>query len=167
MIPHDDDIPEQKSKSQLKREMSELQTLGAELVELAAADLALIELPDTLREAVTAARNMRQHEARRRQLQYIGRLMRAIDATPIRAALEALTHRHHQSTAHHHTLEHWRDRLLAEGDPAIAALLAEYPAADRQRLRQLTRESQQEKVNHNPPRAARKLFQYLREIMPH
>lgn len=166
----DDDFPDftpdeeqPKSKSAVKREMTALQKLGEELVELAPAKLAKIPMPEQLEEAVMLARRLKNREGKRRQLQYIGKIMRVIDSDAIRQALESF---HHDSLAfrqHFHRLEQWRDRLLAEGDKAMEELLEEKPDLDRQHLRQLIRQAQKEASQNKPPAAARKIFQYLRE----
>lgn len=155
---------ERKSKSQRKREMTALQTLGEELVELASGELQRLALPEKLLDAVEAARALSQRGARKRQMQYIGRLMRDVDPKPIQEALDAMKTHGRQATVDFHHLEHWRERLLVQGDEAVQELLAEYPDADRQHLRQLIRTAQAEQAADKPPRAARELFQYLRGL---
>lgn len=169
--PHDDtmdDEPEHDlgpSKSQLKRDAHDLFDLGEELTALPAHQLAAIALADELRDAVAAARAITAHGARKRQLKYIGKLLRHEDPAPIRAALDAFAGRHALGVAHHHLCERWRDRLIAEGDAALSALLQEYPAADRQQLRQLVRQAQAEAAAAKPPRSSRELFRHLRELI--
>lgn len=153
------------SKSQLKRESHALQALGEELVELPAAKLEKIPLPEELAEAVALARRIKARGGRKRQLQYIGKLMRKIDEEPIRQAMDQIKGESTRETARLHKLEQWRDRLLEEGDSALAELLGEYPDADRQHLRQLMRNAQREKKQNKPPKSARELFRYLRELM--
>lgn len=160
----DDQKPDQpKSKSRIKREMLALQELGEKLVELGPAELARIEIPDELRDAVTEARAIRQRGAHKRQLQYIGRLMRRIDPQPVRAELDKLLNRDRSGIAAHHRAERWRDRLLSEGDAALYELLQEHPSLDRQHLRQMMRNALREQQREKPPRAARELFRYLRD----
>ncbi|WP_461517395.1 ribosome biogenesis factor YjgA [Porticoccus sp.] len=166
----DNDFPEfspgeeePKSKSAVKREMTALQKLGEELVNLSPAKLAKIPMPEQLAEAVMLARRLKNREGKRRQLQYIGKIMRVIDSEAIQQALESF---HHDSLAfrqHFHRLENWRDRLISEGDRAMEDLLVDMPELDRQHLRQLIRQAQKEASQNKPPAAARKLFQYLRE----
>jgi ribosome-associated protein len=153
------------SKSQLKRESHALQELGEELVELSASKLAKIPLPDELAEAIDLARKIKQRGGRKRQLQYIGKLMRKIDAEPIQQAMDALKNDSAKETARQHKLEQWRDRLVAEGDKALAELLDELPDADRQHLRQLVRNAQREAKQNKPPKSAREIFRYLRDLM--
>lgn len=161
----DDDTQELKSKSQVKREMIALQKLGEELVELSGAELARIAMPDDLRDAIALARRLPQRGAHKRQLQYIGRLMRGIDAEPIQQDLNRLRNRDAAQTAQLHRIERWRDRLLEEGDDALQPLLDAHPHLDRQHLRQLLRNARQEQRVEKPPRAARELFRYLRDSL--
>ena len=160
----DFDEPDQPSKTQRKREAEALQKLGERLVALNAEQLAGMPLDDTLREAVLEARRIRQHGGRRRQLQYIGKLMRGVDCEPIRAALERLDARSHAAAARLHRLESLREQLLASGDAALGEVLERYPAADRQHLRQLVRGARREQAQGRPPRLYRQLFRYLREL---
>lgn len=151
------------SKTRRKQEMHELQALGAALVELAEVRLRSLPLDDDLREAVLQARRISSHEARRRQLQYIGRLMRDVDPAPIRAALEALEGSSAEATARHRRREQLRDRLLAD-DGALTDFLAAHPLADAQALRTLIRNARREQKEGRPPRAFRELFRTLKSL---
>lgn len=167
MSPHSDpDLApdDEKSKSQSKREMTALQELGAALVDLSTHELDRITLPEKLRDAVMAARSIAQRGARKRQLQYIGRIMREVDAAPIREQLAELQSRSRQSAARLHHLERLRDRLLEIGDAALQEVVETFPNADRTHVRQLVREALKEKQQNKPPRAARTLFRYLRRL---
>ena len=126
--------------------------------------MAKLDLPEALREALDTCRGIHARGGRKRQLQYIGKLMRGIDAKPIRRALEGLAGRDAAATAALHRLEQWRERLIAEGDGALAELLDEYPAADRQQLRQLVMKARKERDAEKPPAAARALFKALRNL---
>jgi ribosome-associated protein len=152
------------SKTQRKKQVAGLQDLGAGLVALSEDQLARIELPERLRDAVMEARRITAFEAKRRQLQYIGKLMRSVDAGPIRAALDAALARSHGAAATHKRTEAWRERLLA--DPgAVGELLAEYPGADGRRLRVLVRAALRERAEGRPPRNYRALYQALRAVI--
>jgi ribosome-associated protein len=142
--------------------MHDLQALGAELVGLSAAHLERMVLPAELAQAVRAARSIASHEARRRQVQYIGKLMRGIDAEPIRAQLAAVHGGSAQERARHQRLEHWRARLL-EDDGALTEFFQAHPASDLQQLRALIRNARREQAAARPPRAYRELFRVLRE----
>lgn len=151
------------SKTRRKREMLELQSLGAALVELPEAQLAGMALEPALLQALLDAKRIRSHEAKRRQLQYIGRLMRAVDADPIRAQLAAVEGSSAQAAAAHRRLEAWRERLL-EDDAALTRFAAEHPGADLQELRALIRNARKEQKEGKPPRAYRELFRILKTI---
>jgi ribosome-associated protein len=150
------------SKTRRKQEMHELQSLGAALVGLSAAHLERMRLPEELAQAVREARAIASHEARRRQVQYIGRLMRALDPAPIRAQLAAVAGGSAQERARHQRLEHWRSRLL-EDDGALTEFAREHAVADLQPLRALIRNARKEQAEGRPPRASRELFRVLRE----
>ena len=160
----DIDADDRPSRSQLKREAEALQDLGLALVELPQAKLDRVQIPDQLREAIDLARRITAHGGRRRQMQYIGKLMRKLDAEPIRAQLEAMQQADRRAAQRFHLLETLRDKLIAEGDDALGELLERYPHADRQHLRQLIRQAQQERDRNKPPASARSLFRYLREL---
>ncbi|HET7922511.1 MAG TPA: ribosome biogenesis factor YjgA [Gammaproteobacteria bacterium] len=159
-----DDIADSPSRAQRKREMEDLQRLGEELVTLPAAQLATLPLPDSLREAVEFARRITSHGALKRQRQYIGKLMRRIDPAPIRARLDELRSADRLAGARFRQTEHWRNRLMAEGDAALAEFLAGHPDADPQQLRQLLRAAVRETAAGQPPRHARSLFRYLQDL---
>jgi len=152
------------SKTRRKQAVHALQALGEALVELDDTRLAAIEMPDRLRDAVVEARRITRHEARRRQLQYIGKLMRAVDPEPIRAALDAWRATAHAHTALHRRAEAWRERLLADPD-AVGALLSEFPMADSEPLRALVHSALRERKAGQPPRAYRQLYQALRHLI--
>lgn len=151
------------SKTKRKQEMHELQALGAALVELPEAQIRSLELDADLREAVLEARRISSHEARRRQLQYIGRLMREVDAAPLRAQLDALEGSSAEATARHRRLEQLRGRLLAD-DAALTDFVAAHPGADAQALRTLIRNARREQKEGRPPRAFRELFRILKSL---
>lgn len=151
------------SKTRRKQEMHELQALGAALVELTEAQLRGLELDEDLRRAVAEARRITSHEARRRQLQYIGRLMRDVDPAPIRARLEAIEGGSAEATARHKRLEQLRERLLGD-DAALTDFLAAHPGADAQELRTLIRNARREQKEGRPPRAFRELFRALKSL---
>ena len=156
---------ERPSKSQRKRDMHALQDLGAELVELPEDRLAAVDLPEPLIDAIHAARRIRDFEGRRRQLQYIGKLMRTVDAEPIRAKLETWKTGSRTETARFKRIEHWRERLLAE--PSAASLFAaEFPHADAARIRELVEAVHRERAAVRPPKNFRALFKALNDVIP-
>ena len=150
------------SKTKRKQEMTELQSLGAKLVDLPESQIADLPMEDRLREAVLEAKRITSHEAKRRQMQYVGRLMREIDPAPLRERLEAITGHSAQAAAQHRRLEAWRERLLAD-DEALTAFAAEHPDADLQALRTLIRNTRKEQKEAKPPRSYRELFRLIKE----
>jgi len=160
---HDDSVSSRVSKTQRKKEMHALQALGAALVELGEAQLDALELPEGLAQAVREAKRIRSHEGRRRQMQYIGRLMREIDAVPIRARLDALGGQSAAAAAHHRRLEALRERLIGD-DGALTDYVASHAGADLQELRTLIRNARREQEEGRPPRAYRELFRLLKAL---
>ena len=152
------------SKTRRKKDMLALQQLGVQLVALNDEQLQSMQLPESLLQAVQEARRLSKHEARRRQMQYIGRVMRDIDAAPIRDRLEQWRGQGRAHTAQLHAVERWRDELLA-GDPALARFLNEHPGADSQKLRTLIRNARREQDAALPPKSYRELFRVLRETI--
>jgi ribosome-associated protein len=150
------------SKTRRKKDMHALQSLGASLVDLSAAHLERMVLPEELGAAVREARRMSSRGARRRQVQYIGRLMRELDAAPIRAQLAALLGGSAEERARHQRLEHWRTRLL-EDDRALTEFVDAHPRGDLQQLRALIRSARREHAEGRSPRAFREMFRVLRE----
>ncbi len=153
------------SKSQLKREADALQALGTRLTNMGKPQLDELPLSESLRDAIELAQRIRnKREGYRRQLQYIGKLMRGMDCDEIVKALALMDAKHQQANLMFHQLEQLRDKVVAEGDEAIQDILESYPTADRQRLRQLARSAQKEQKQNKPPKAAREIFKYLREL---
>lgn len=156
------------SRSQKRREALDVLALAERLVELPDGQLAAIALPDDLRELVRDSRRITAQIARKRQLQFLAKAMRreeddVLDA--IRGALDKDRDQSRRETAELHRLEDWRERLLEDGDEALAELLDQYPAADRQLLRQLVRNARLEREKQRPPRAFRELFRVLKTLM--
>lgn len=152
------------SKSEIKRDAEDLKQLGEKLVNLTKANLTKVPLDDSLKDAIELAQRL-QKEARRRQLQYIGKLLRSIDAEPIREALEKIENKHNQQQAMLHKLEILRDELVTKGDAALTDLLNEHPSADRQQLRNLIRAAQKEKEQNKPSKAYREIYQILKTLI--
>jgi ribosome-associated protein len=152
------------SKTRRKRQMHELQEIGVALTRLRTDQLARIEMPDDLREAVVECRKMTKHEAIRRQLQYIGRVMRELDTGSIAAQLDAMHAPTHRQTALFHRAERWRSDILA--DPkAIERFAGEFPGADPRRLRELAAAALAERQAEQAPKRYRELFQVINAIL--
>lgn len=152
------------SKTQRKRQMTDLQKVGAELVRLPAEQLARMDLPEELREAVLECKRYTRHEAVRRQMQYIGRVMRNLDPAPIVEQLERLKAPSKRQTALFHVAEKWRDALLAEPE-AQARFVAEFGAADASRLRTLVESARAERSASRAPKHARELFHFVNDVV--
>ncbi|OFZ70107.1 MAG: hypothetical protein A2Z01_03790 [Betaproteobacteria bacterium RBG_16_58_11] len=159
-----EDGEEEVSKSQRKRDMTALQKLGATLVALKSSQIEQLNLPEALLDAVMEAKRLTKNEAIRRQMQFIGRVMRSVDAAPIQAQIDAWNGVNDQETAKQHQLERWRDRLV-EDDTALAEFIAQFPACDAQPLRALIRNTRKERALNKPLANYRALFRMLREIM--
>ncbi len=155
---------EEKSRTQLKEEMRALQQLGEDVVHLPVDRINKIEMPEELREAVLLARTLKKHEARRRQMQYVGTLMRKIDSEPIKNFVDNINSGSKKEARAFHKLEKIRDDLLAGKEGAMSDVLNGFPGADRQHIRQLIRNAGKEKEKVLPPKSSRALFKYLKEL---
>ena len=153
------------SKTKIKQQMHDLQDIGEQLVALGSDRLKELDLPERLYDAVREMKRINKFGAQRRQMQFIGRLMREVETAPIVAKLETWSGKSHQHIAWLHQIERWRDRLL-EDEAALTELLAGHPDADAQRLRALIRNALKEKELAKPPKSYREIFQALREILP-
>ena len=152
------------SKTQRKQQMEDLQALGEELVALSSDRVKKIEIPENLRDAVREAQRMtRPDEAKRRQMQYIGKLMRSVDVEPIRAALALVRGESASETARLHRLERWRTELLAD-EKMLHDIATRYPSVDLQHLRSLRRAALKEQEQNKPARSYRAIFQLLKEL---
>lgn len=164
MSERDENQLEKPSKTQRKKEMLSLQELGETLIGLSPSQLAAIPLPDDLREEIQFAHTLTTRESKRRHWQYIGKLMRHVDPVPIQAALKKIQRQHQKDTTQFHHIEAWRERLITEGEPALRQFLTLHPEADRQHLRQLIRNSQQNRVRAKNTGGELALFRYLQGL---
>lgn len=152
------------SKTQRKQESEQKQKLGETIVGLSAAHLETVPMDEELEEAIVVARKInKKKDGYRRQLQFIGKLLRTRDLEPLNQALNKIHNKHAENNAHFHRLEKYRDDIANKGDDAIQEVLEEHPALSRQTLRQLYRQIQKERANNAPPKAYRALFQYLKQ----
>ncbi len=153
------------SKTRLKQQSHDLQALGAAVAELSDDRLAAIELPDALREAIEQFRRTSSHEGRRRQMQYVGKLMRGADEAALREAVAAATIGSARETLSLHEAERWRAELIASND-ALTRWLQAHPDSDSQQLRSLVRAARRDAAGLAPearqPRSFRELFQFIR-----
>lgn len=160
-----EESPRRASKSELKRQSSALRDLGSELLQLRREQLVRLALPNELLEALDLARSMKRDGAYQRQTKYIGKLLRKMDHAPIETQLAEIARTSAAANLALHRVEAWRDRLIQEGDPALAELMNAYPQADRPKLRHLIEAARIERAREQPPKSARVLFKYLRELL--
>lgn len=150
------------SKSQRKRDMVALQKLGESLLELAPEQLERMDLPEDLAEAVRFYHTLKDKEARRRQLQFIGTVMRKIDPEPLRQAMDELDQLRYRQAEEFHQIEEWRDALV-EGDREVLTELVGRFGLDAQQLNRLARQAAAEKAAGKPSKNGRALFRLLRQ----
>jgi ribosome-associated protein len=157
------------SKSMLKRESTDLQALGKQLLELPDSRLNDLDIPERLRDALDAWKKTKSFEGKRRQLQFIGKVMRHVDAEPLREAVAAFQLGHARNALALHQAERWRAELLAENDKdAISRWIETYPGTDLQQLRTLIRNARKDAAlepEKRNGRAYREMFQYIKQVM--
>ncbi|MDO8206867.1 MAG: ribosome biogenesis factor YjgA [Gallionella sp.] len=162
VVEEEEELPP--SKTKIKKQMHDLRDLGEELTELGKDQIAQLDIPEILRDAIREMQRTKTFGAKRRQLQYIGKLMRDVDIAPIIAKLNTWKGTSQQHIGYMHQLERWRERLL-ETDTALTELLTAYPETDVQRLRTLIRNTLKEREAGKPAKNYREIFQVLRETI--
>jgi len=170
---HSDDSLEEEqdfgpSRSEQRREALGVLTLALQLVQQSDARIGQIPMDEDLRRLVISTKRITAQIARKRAVHYLAKMMRREDDEALQAIRAALDHdkvEGRREAAQLHRVEFWRDRLVALGDDALSEFLTEYPAGDRQQLRQLARNAQQEKAKEKPPHASRELFRELRQLI--
>ena len=160
----DPDNDQDISKSQRKRDAKKLQELAGTLLQMPETMFNNLPFPDDLDHALRQGRKIKSHVARKRQMQFIAKLLRQHDLTAILAAIEQDREQLRRSTTRFHILEQWRDRLIDRGDEALAEFCEANPAADRQQIRQLIRNARKEQDGNKPPASKRLLFKLLRDL---
>ncbi|PZO05912.1 MAG: ribosome-associated protein [Lysobacteraceae bacterium] len=168
----DDQLEEEEdfgpSRSEQRREALGVLTLALQLVQQSDARIGQIPMDEDLRKLVLSTKRITAQIARKRAVQYLAKIMRREEDDALQAIRAAIDHdkvEGRREAAQLHRVEYWRDRLVALGDEALSELLVEYPAGDRQQLRQLARNAQQEKLKDKPPHSSRELFRELRELI--
>jgi ribosome-associated protein len=157
---------ERPSKSEMKRQSNDLQALGHELVDQPRDRVKRVPMPEDVREAILVCQGIKDHEGRRRQLQFVGKKMRTLDDAEIEAirrTIEGWRGASKADTAAMHALERKREKLLAD-DKALTALMSEYPDLDVQHMRTLIRNARKEQAENKPPKAYREIFQILKSL---
>ena len=152
------------SKSQRKRECEAQQKISDRLLELKPEELALIDLPAELEDALKEAHRIRSNSALKRQRHYLGKIMRSCDSEKIENQLNSVIHRNDTNTAQFKKIEKWRDRLVEKDKQVLGEIIRQHPGLDRQHIHNLVRQATKEASANKPPAASRKLFKYLREI---
>ena len=152
-----------RSKTKAKEEVEALQELGKRLVSVGNDRLKKLDIPEALRDAVLEAKKITSHGALRRQMQYIGKLMRDVDTAPIQEMLDELDGISNKANARFHALEKLRDRLIAD-ESVITTLKNDYPELDVSALRTLRRNAIKEQAEQKPPKAYRAIFQLLKSL---
>ncbi|UIN23248.1 ribosome biogenesis factor YjgA [Herbaspirillum frisingense] len=154
------------SKSQLKREMDALQKLGESLVAEPRDRVKRVPMPEDVRDAILECQQIKDHEGRRRQMQYVGKKMRTLEPDELAIIQKTIDSWHGASkaeTAAMHALERRREKLLAD-DQALTELLDRHPEVDAQHMRTLIRNARKEQAEHKPPKAYREIFQILKQV---
>ncbi|MBT3146926.1 ribosome biogenesis factor YjgA [Neptunomonas phycophila] len=152
------------SRSQRKREVEALQDIGTKMIDLRPDQLKRMPIDETLYDAIVEAKRLSSRNALKRQMQYIGKLMRHEDGDAIQAQLDRFDSTSEAHNQMFHKLEKWRDRLIANESGMLDVIINEYGTIDVQHLRQLVRNAQKEKADNKAPAASRKLFKYLRQL---
>lgn len=162
---YDDFDEDWKSKTEIKNEMLALQDFGARLVKLSKHQRSKLPLTEELQEAMELADKIHnKHEALRRHIRYIGKLLQNTDIAPIEQALDVLANKHQQETHKFHQLEQMRDELITQGNEKIELVLGEHDGMERQKLRQLVRQAKKEVDSDKQGKYYRELFQYLKSF---
>ncbi|QQP97890.1 ribosome biogenesis factor YjgA [Lysobacter enzymogenes] len=156
------------SRSQNRREALEVLALAEKLVSLTEAQLAKLPVPEALLPHIRETKRITAHVAHKRQLAFLAKQMRREDEDALETLRDAMDENGEaarREVAAMHRVEQWRERLLDNGDQALAELLDEYPQADRQRLRQLVRNTLEERKRNKPPHSFRELYRELRTVV--
>lgn len=152
------------SKSEVKRELLELQRLAGRLLELSPGQWSKLGFDQRMLETLEESRRVKGHNALRRHVRRVAKLLREEDSERVAALFRDMDSQHQREIQRFHRLESLRDRLMREDETAMTELLSSCPAADRQRIRQLVRAGKREQERKKPPAAQRKLFNYLKEL---
>lgn len=160
----DDQLPDDESKSQRKRDMLALQELGKILTTFSETQLEKVPISDAFKVIIRTYRTLKTHESKRRHMQYIGKKIRAEDTDAIKKAIENIQMDNAMQVNKFHDIEQWRDKLIAEGDDALQEYMTQFPQADRQQLRALIRKAQHDVKTGKNTGGALELFRCLREV---
>lgn len=165
---YDEDVEyyaERPNKTRIKKEIATLFALGEEMAGLSPDQLTTLMLPEKILQAVREVSGMPHKGARKRLLKYIAGQLYQIDPAPIIEKMARIKNKSAHAVREHHLAEQWRDRLIAEGNDAVTDLLDDYPHADSQQIRQLIRNAHKESAASKPPKSARILYRYVKELL--
>jgi len=152
------------NKTQIKKDIAELFALGETMSKLSPPQLNSLELPENIRKAISEVGDMPHKGARKRLLKYIAGQLHKIDIDPVQEKLDRIQNKSAHSVREHHITEHWRDKLIHEGNEALTELFDEQPIADLQQIRQLLRNIKKETETGKPPKSTRLLYRYLKTL---
>ncbi len=152
------------NKTQIKKDIAELFALGETMSKLSPPQLNSLELPENIRKAISEVGDMPHKGARKRLLKYIAGQLHKIDIDPVQEKLDRIQNKSAHSVREHHITEHWRDKLIHEGNEALTELFDEQPTADLQQIRQLLRNIKKETETGKPPKSTRLLYRYLKTL---
>ncbi|MDG6772953.1 ribosome biogenesis factor YjgA [Thiomicrorhabdus sp. ZW0627] len=154
------------SRTQIKKAAQAVTDLGEQIAEMSETDIKKLQLPSEFEQAILLLKTMDKGPAIKRQKLFLGKYLRQNEPliVEIKDKLAEIEARTKQQNAHFQQLEKWRDRMVEEGDDALAEFLQKYPQADRQQLRQWIRNAQKEREGNKPPKSARLIFKYLRGL---
>lgn len=154
------------NKTRIKKEIAAIFAMAEEISALSPAHIAEFELPDNVEKALRDAGKMGRNAAKKRLLKYITGQMRELDTAAIQEKLARIKNRSAHGVREHHQAERWRDLLLSDsGNASLTQLVAEFPEADTQHLRQLQRNALKEVKESKPPKSARLLYKYLKQLI--
>jgi len=161
----DDGSPQRISRTKKKEAALAAQRLGERLLSLTDDQLSHLKIPEMLKEALADARSMKKHGALRRQLQYIGTLMRHLDTDQLQEQLDGIARQGHEAARRFKQTEQWRDRLIAGDDDQAATLVAQYPQMDQSLLADLVQKCRQATIPNERKKAGRALFRYIQQFI--
>ena len=154
------------NKTRIKKEIAGVMAMAEEICQLSPSQIAEFELPESIEQAILDAMKMGHNSARKRLLKYITAQLRNIDTEAVQEKLARMKNRSAHAVREHHQAERWRDQLLSDaGAHQLTQLMDEFPAADSQYIRQLQRNAQKEAKEAKPPKSARQLYKYLKEMI--
>jgi ribosome-associated protein len=152
------------SKTELKKDSKKIQQFGRKISELTINNIEAFKFPLNIYEAVIGLKNLKSNSAKKRQVQYLGKLLREIDLTDAFLVMKQLKVSSQKEIQRNHIIEGWRDKLLSNNN-SITEFVDEYPKIDRQSLRQTISNAQKEKKEDKWPKYSRQLFKLIKDIV--